>query len=776
MERTLDIPDHDEETPCVLSWGSSEELLIASKSLNLISVQRDTTLLWQKRLPSQTKSAALSYDSAYIFTFSHFDRSPKVWRRLTYGQDDIRFDLTYLPHRCAVTAASWRKPFHVDQTTENVLYTFCLDNIVRIWVPIDSLGGHQWHLWNQIDLLAPAENGVIPRDVRLVFMIDSRDFTASVERAVEHRMTNDMTTDDVALDHLVAVANRSPEICVTIDSNGFMCASALENVRSSTAASSQVFNIVQIKSDQMRNLDDFLPAGCKNAPYIVAKNYCHRGNGKLHLLLHAFDGRIGVFSTSVADLFDLTTNADRLRMQTTWSGNSAPIRKIVRNFSGNAIASRVESGESVVWKHEKSRKDTSTWSLVRQSVINEKSDVLRTCLLRKGRFVALLYTEAISLWDCRSEDAALLVKQPFKAPGSPLCLILLPRPELETYTTAHITTITSEGHSVVWEITLPAYSDGNNGTGHATIREFCRSEIDGAHGLAYVLPIDPAGFTPVASGFLDVFARDVAISYTSFGRVEFWTARVDVRQRKVDWLSTCCTETSIDHPARVNGSMLKKAALVDSTRSQLTIWDIGNSRLEFDTKYGSGSTIQDLDWTSTPDSQSILAVGFQYCVVILAQMRFDYLNAGPAWSSIREISIRELTPHPIGDSTWLRDGHLVIGAGHQLFVYNRKTTIADISVVDRSLTPRKDKHWDLFEAVQRFNGTLPVFHPQFLSQCILAGKTDLVKKILLKLDKTLKFHIEEESVDNYLGIASREFYSMVVGPQPTELIMKGQSP
>lgn len=205
--------------------------------------------------------------------------------------------------------------------------------------------------------------------------------------------------------------------------------------------------------------------------------------------------------------------------------------------------------------------------------------------------------------------------------------------------------------------------------------------------------------------------------------------------------------------------MLKKAALVNSARSQLTIWDIGGSRLEFKEDYEQQNVIQDLDWTSTPDGQSILAVGFPYRVILLSQMRFDYLNRGPAWAQIREISIRELTPHPIGDSTWLGDGHLVIGTGNQMFVYDRRIGSSDLAKPDLRLPQRKDGTWDLFEAVQRFNGPLPVFHPQFLSQSVLCGKATLVRRILVALHKTLKYLVPGEEVDDYLGLNIQEFYT-----------------
>ncbi|KAM5362747.1 hypothetical protein ACJA88_013863 [Fusarium oxysporum] len=681
----------------------------------------------------------------------------KVWRRLNFGADEVRFDLTYLRHPNIITSVRWRRPFHVEQASDNVLYTTCLDKCIRVWTPTDTPDGKHWQLWGQVDLCAPSQENPEGLDMRFALVLDGRDFTASVEQAVQARMSDDSTTDDpVALDHLVAVATKNPEICIALDGKGIMSAWALENVGSSTANSPTLFKVAQVKDVHFELLDNFLPA--QDTPHTEIQTYCDKGSGKVHFMLHAFDGRIGVFTGSVADLFDPMTNDRRLALQTIWSGHSTSITKIVRNFSGRAVVSRTRDGESIVWKHILSPRDKSGLTLTRGSVIPEKGHIHRICVLRKGRFVVFLRHDTFSLWDCRTSRANALSQCDYEVSGKPLCLIILPRSDVKNYTVAHIATITSEGHGIVWEVQLPRYFDDPKTTAGANVEELCRFEIKDIKNLAYVLPVDPAGSQPIVSGFLDIFARDVAISYTHTGRVDFWTARVDPEQRSVGWLSTCTTETGVSEPALVSGSTLKKAALVNSSRSQLTIWDIGGARLEYENNFQEHQVIQDLDWTSTPDGQSILAVGFPYRIILLSQMRFDYLNKGPAWAQIREISIRELTPHPIGDSTWLGDGHLIIGAGNQMFVQDRHVGISESMKTDLRLPLRKDGKLDLFQVVQRFNGPLPVFHPQFLMQCILSGKATLVRRILVALHKTLKYHINGETLDDYLGMDLSEFY------------------
>lgn len=743
-----------------LSWGSSEELLVSRSVLTLHQTAPELRCTWRKLLASPVKYAELSYDSAYVASVGYHDRLVKVWRRLSYVSDEVRFDFIYLSHPQAVTGLQWRRPHHVDHTIDNVLYTFCLDNVVRIWTGSDSHNNQHLQLWGTIDLAA--QGGPSPTWAAIVH---GRDFSAATETEVQEGPAQ-YGKGDGPLVNVVELANRNPEICIAFDGHGKMSAWAMENISSkpptkSTPNKPTILAIVQnVASSEFKFLGE---DSAKCSSHVEIRSYCNKAGGHLNFLFHFFDGRIEFFEANIARLLDPNATKRRIRPRCMWTGHSASIAKMVRNYSGRSVVSRTSEGECVMWKHPL---HTEKKGFTRQSIMKAKDHIHRIAVIRKGRFVVFLHYDKIAVWDCRQLKPSLIAEREYKISGKPLCLLVLPRQGVEEGMVAHVGTITSEKKGLVWEIKLPPYgasaSNGVKTNGHAddhespSIEEFFRFELQDAGNLAYVLPVDPAGSAPLVSGFLDVFARDVAVSYTHSGRVEFWTARVG--DRKVDWLSTASMETGISEPALASGSTMKKAALVNSNRTAVTIWDIKGARLEYNQEFEAQNSIQDLDWTSTPDLQSILAVGFPSRVLLLAQMRFDYLNKGPAWAPIREISIRDLTPHPIGDSTWLGDGYLVIGAGNQLFVDDRKFDPPSALVKSISLPHKKGAKWDLFDVVQRLNGPLPVFHPQFLSQCMLAGKIVVVHRILLALHKTLKFWVQGDEVDDYLGLDLEEFY------------------
>jgi hypothetical protein len=298
-----------------------------------------------------------------------------------------------------------------------------------------------------------------------------------------------------------------------------------------------------------------------------------------------------------------------------------------------------------------------------------------------------------------------------------------------------------------------------------SITEFCRFDLGLNDDVSNILPVDPAGSVTTVSGFLDTFARDVALSYTHSGLLRSWTTRINHTNKSVDWLQTCSVDTGISNPALASGSSIRKAAVINSTRSKLTIWDVKGAQLEFSQDYENQDVVQDLDWTSTPDDQSVLAVGFKFRVLFLAQMRYDYLNKGPAWAAIREVNIRDITPHPIGDSTWLGGGNLIIGAGNQLFVYDNRVDQSTTTVANLGLSTR-NRPVNIFDVVTRLNGPLPVYHPQFLSQCTLVGKTALVQRILLALYNILKYYVEGDAIETHLGMDLEEFYASTAVSSP----------
>lgn len=728
---------------------------MGSKSLRLFQTIENESMIWRSSLSSLSKLACFSPDAGLIASCGFYDRLLKLWRRLSFGADDTRFDFTYLPHPATVTAVHWRKSHSGDQALDNLLYSTCADNRVRIWAVAEPHGLQILQLWAEIDM----EESLQPRQIfpphqqceRYAFIIDSQKFSMAVERAANVNSSGS-NEENHALEHLLEVRKRNPEVCVILDGRGNMSAWGLESVDCKARKPVNKFNIAHMDNLNIPYPQD-IGSGNNQLQFL---NFCgHESSSVITLLIHYFDGRLAWLEGKIDELFDPFRRQERLCTKAMWTGHDGAIKKIVRSGSGKTLMSRTNENEGLIWKQERNQ---GRLTLTRSSSLRCSDHIHRTCLL-EGGFVVNLHHLSISLWNVQYPNAFQVASSSFNVEGELLCLLLL-RESHQASGLIHVAAITSRMTGIVWEIQLKLSSNQSAGSGKAcaeTITEFCSFDMGLQEDLIFVLPVDPAGSPPTTSSFLDTFAKDLVLSYTSTGILSAWAAVVDLENSSVDWLTTSKVETAIDCPSLASGSSTRKTAVVDSFKTGLTIWDVSSGQLEYDVRYEPQDLVQDLDWSSTPDDQSILAVGFPHKVVILSQLRFDYISTGPAWAPIRHIQIKDSTPHPIGDSTWLGNGDLVIGSGNQLYIYGK-----DLSNPDEAITDLVPMHTHqpktIFDLVTYLNGPLPVFHPQFLTQCILAGKLALVQKIIINLFKALKFFTAEDKLDIFVSIPADEFY------------------
>ncbi|WEW54933.1 regulator of (H+)-ATPase in vacuolar membrane [Emydomyces testavorans] len=747
--------EHEEDPIKTLSWGSSEELLVGNSRLTLWLLADSPRAIWTKELGNCVKYALFSHDAGLIASTGQYDRLVKIWRRLSFVADEVRFDVSYLPHPTTVTGMHWRRPLHREQTMENVLYTICADNKIRIWASIERQSATALQLWHEIDMVASIQ----PRHFvqteeatrRYGFIIDCRDFALAMEHAVQRGDSKD--GNHHALEHLIEVAAKNPEICVILDGRGHMCAWGLENVGCKVRSPANIFNIAHVEGLHLSVPSGVLPQEDYARFYPFAGGISH---DSFTILAHYFDGRIEWLDSKIHTLFDPTRRKNRLISRALWSGHGRAIKKIVRTPVGKMLISRTDDNNAMIWR-QRSKNISSV--LVQQSSLSSDLHIHRTLFLDDGKYLVNLHHNGVSLWDVRSLHGKLLEQCDFQLSSKPLCVLLVPTTDTKP-SAVYVAAIGVDMGGIAWEIDLPEGGNLANGVNgdHRYLRQFCTFNLGANEDVSYIIPVDPAGTRMQISGFLDLFATDIALSYTHSGTVRTWTAKVDKQNRKIDWLLTSTVETGIISPSLASAASMRKAALVDQGRTHLSIWDMNGAQLEFEEHFSQQDIIRDLDWTSTPDIQSILAVGFPRKVILLSQLRYDYLDAGPSWTQIREIRMQDLTPHPIGDSCWLGNGNLVVGAGNQLFVFD-KYIEANHPVVTRLRIPSHESVYvDLFHVVSRLNGPLPVFHPQFLAQCILCGKTSLVHLILTSLYRKLKFFTEGDDIDVFLDMDLERIY------------------
>lgn len=473
------------------------------------------------------------------------------------------------------------------------------------------------------------------------------------------------------------------------------------------------------------------------------------------------------------------------------------MQSLTRTADGKAMLSSSNHAENIIWIP---KAMFGTIMLQESSIIMAPDKVQRAVILLEGSFVVTVQSQNLSLWDCRKRKATRIATYPLGSLGKKSILNFLLLPELSsTANVFHVVAIFSDQLGVVWEICVPNLdtnfsqphheNDEMNGKKLEKISNAPRSlnglrqmNGNGIHtnsalaslkmlssfsfpvpegdSLSLVLSVDPVGWNATLSGSIDTYARDVVTSISSDGMVRSWTAKLQADGAPLQWLQTAMVDTGIKSLDLAKGSSMKKIALVDESSTRLTLWDIGESHLEYEERFAKNDRICDLDWTCTPDSQSILAIGFTNRVLLYCQLRFDYTKELPAWASFRELDIRQYTPRDIGDSLWLDDGTLVIGSGNQLFTHDKKVDTHN-AVKALHLSSHKLPLRNIFDIVSVLNGPLPIYHPQLIAQSIFLGKTEPVRKVFVNLLNALKFSVPSDSniadIESNLGMDLEEF-------------------
>ena len=194
------------------------------------------------------KLAIFSYDATLVASIGASDRLVKVWERLNFGCDDVYFGFSYLPHPRAVTGLHWRRPFHKEETIDCVLYTLCVDSILRIWAQVQNQDQGLLQLWAAIDIgssipIPFTESSTEPESLSLskdvinsserhVLILDSKVFTGAAESAVRTAGTSQKQVEN--LTRLTEIASRNPDIVVVFDGKGRMSAFGLDGVGKKT--------------------------------------------------------------------------------------------------------------------------------------------------------------------------------------------------------------------------------------------------------------------------------------------------------------------------------------------------------------------------------------------------------------------------------------------------------------------------------------------------------------------------------------------------------------
>ncbi|KAF5374738.1 hypothetical protein D9758_000427 [Tetrapyrgos nigripes] len=671
------------------------------------------TLILENDLPTWSRKWTMS--SKYSPRLVRFAPSLMYIAATTDIDNTVRLHSTtsgrqtqVLPHPRPVINLSWRLS-ETSNRDDLILYTITADSVIllntcKLHASIDLRSSVSYPIADQKD-----------KPTSSVFWMDRQ----VLNHCLQHLLAQKSAEDNASLRRLQDVKEEGWDLFLRVLSDGTIVISAVANIDRRPPTLLRQFTFQQFSGPALTSPPSYLylvpnnQTGC-DISFITSSPLCS-------------------FQVSLRELFDGRPDSMKLiaRAPEGFPTEQSRIVQFVRAPEGYGVGVIREKKVGEVWQLEQelsTLKHSGSWNAADHFLV-----------LDHGRLFAT-YNNASSILTVHTTPCALTLELPVIT-----SLFTVPSNDVHNA----IMGITSDFYIVHIRI-LPANTLG--APVPLTLSLHYHDRLPGSS-PSMVIPVDP-----MAWGINHPWVKhDALLSVSDSGELAFWVPEEAKSKSKKTvgnevenltngtgadgdgfkksergWICTGRVKTSRSGITKVSCSSAKKTALVTpiSEGEELTIWDSKESEfasgLEYRIIYS--ESINDLDWSSTPDMQSILAVGFLHHVDILCQQRMTYFDEGYSWTRCWRIDIGS-------DSIWLANGSLLVGAGNQMCLYgtpsNNKT--------------KKDEMREetLFEFVARQNGPLEDYHPQILLQCLLWGtflaeKLELVKEIIVNLAKDLE--------------------------------------
>lgn len=718
--RTRTLPKESHASITYLSWGSLDELLVAAQCLTLWSFADDDQpeAIWSSELSSPLEIALFSPDAGLVASCGQQDRIVKIWRRLSYEQDSTRFDVSYLPHPTTVTNLSWRKVWHQEQSLDNLLYSHCADNQVRVWTNSEPHGICALQKIVTIDTNVSIQPrrlsmGSISKS-RFSFVLGSRDLARAAERAVQVYRNG----TDHALEHLIEVANRSPEICIILDGLGHMSAWGIENAGLKNKLMPEKFNValvdgVAINLPSQSEFHDFAQI-CAFANNDLSASLC--------ILVHSYSGQIDWYQGSFVEFFDTAARTKRIHLQSCWSGHDSAVDYMVSSFDHRSFLSSTYADHMISWSQ------SQAGTLLRRSEAQTKMKILDVALLRGSTYAVTLHSDVLGVWDLGSAKARLVSRSELlhKQPkfvhgircsvdqGSIQFAVFFEDNDIECY-----------GFSIASKNSKPQ----SNGY-YTSIRRLKK----------FTMPRRVVkGRSRFCTGSIHN-GKDYGIfSCSDNGLVELFQFDVEQAANSPSPLLSLATSLSISDTVSILGERF--CAIVHTDRYTISIWNLKQGSCEFVHRFEHFDEIQCVHWYAMQDCFSLLAVQFAYFVVVLAQQRYSDNKERPAWVLQQVIQTRTHSSNIIGAFCWLEPHSVVLGLGNQIITFDIDIAIQDKEHTRSETSDRQYQNQLLFQ-----NSSLSIFSPEILARLFQTGYYAMVTKILSTLHQELKFLSDDEDI------------------------------
>ncbi|KAF9462089.1 WD repeat-containing protein [Collybia nuda] len=674
IHSTLTLPEHYNITTLDTRSGLLAVGTHLGLSVYTLILENDLptwSLKWIVSIPTPSV-ARFAPSLMYIATLSTRDDSVRLYSTTSGRQTQT------LPHPRPITNMSWRLS-QASSRNDLILYTVTNDATLRIFLPVlDSPQYLQLHA--SLDLFSSLPFSISSSHIdSSIFWLDRE----IIGNALSHISREQPNQDDARSRRVKEINDEGWDLFLRVLGDGSIVVTAVANIDSRPPTLLKQFTLQQL------------------IPYTLPRPPSHLyliPNKDPSMVTLAMTSPLATFNLSPMSFFDAQSEGLSLSAKAVDRvlEEESPIIRFVRTPEGKGVGVIRENGGG------------ETWRLVEQGSrlvrVGNWSSATHVVVLDGGRTFATYSASVLTLHSTPPQSIEL----------SPISY-LFSMPSRDGYES--IIGITPDFliihihvcHSPSPSLTLQSQD---------VLPQSCPSCSP-----KMILPVDPMAWSLNQAWT----QHDALLSVSKTGDLAFWKPE----DSNGGWRCTGKVRTGRAEIKTASCSSAKKTALIvpGNDGHELTIWDSQESEFATGLEYRGifSESIQDLDWTSTPDMQSILAVGFLHHVELLCQQRMTYFNEEPGWTLCTKICVGDFIPYHISDSIWLANGSLLLGASHHMCLYGAPTPSMD--------RPQRET---LFEYVAQQNGPLEDYHPQMLLQCLLWEKVELVKEIITNLVRDLE--------------------------------------
>lgn len=694
-----------------ISWASEEELLVAGQQIGLwrlVSYEGPQNT-WQSHLANTVVQALVSPDGSLVASIGQYDRIVKIWRRLSWEQDSTRFDVSYLRHPSAVVNCMWRRLWYSEQSLDNLLYTFGSDDHVRVWAHADP---HAYCAMQEVACIDLAAS-IQPRRMsigsvskrRFAFIIHSRDLSFAAERMLQTHKQG----PDHALEHLIEIANRSPEICVVLDGLGHMSAIGLENAGHKNKREAELFNIALV--DQV-NLA--LPVDDGYNDCVVIHAFANSDlSASLCILVQSYAGQIDWYQGNFVDFFDTARRAKRIDFESSWAGHASNIEGISSDHAKRTFVSWTSERSAIIWHQQ------DTGILIPRNRISLEEDVVCARFVTHN-LLLFLHPHSMTLWKLCGAQATLNQQTRFpRCHQSAIAQKLFVRGD-------RVIVLHEDGALEQYNVHLNASEIPQEQNG-----QFEAIQLAGE--LEFAPDYEPKTSFHVLSDVVTNSAVEAKHICGISVMGELRSYKVVQTSKKPRLVCMDTISTIIPKAEMLADSMTGYIACVHRGGRGVSIWSETQHSQELVHGFPDGQEVNGLEWISVQGLDILLAwFDHSFCTIT----RGRYSESSLPWTIHPEVRVRKYTTYVIETVCWLTCPSVAVAAGNQILVFDaiNGTPTTQDRYQEIALSP------------------LPIFHPASMSTLLFSGHLATVENLFVKIHEQTKHFSDIDSLDVLLDL------------------------